>query len=350
MSARPIRSYAKKVHAVLCETFACAVESLPQDMSPQGMWALKVLEEYNTRPAKRLRGSLAAAMYDEASGKEYSREGLELGAVMEVLQNYLLIIDDVMDRSALRRGLPTVHELYKTTRKVSEHEAGMMAINVGLLAEQIAGIMTAHIRVDVQRLVHMSGVIHHNIAVTGLGQIDDLCRASERPPTEAAVLHTYEQKSSYYTFINPLACGLALTGRDDANHDVERFGKPAGVAFQLHDDWLGIFGASDVTGKANLDDIQEGKYTLLVQQALERLEGAERAAFQKIIGNSSATADDLRFVQDVLESSGAAAYVRTRLETCAVQAKQAAREATAWRSGFGEQLCELVDYAVERTW
>lgn len=349
MSARPIRSYAEKIHAVLCETFARAVESLPQDMSAQGMWALKVLEEYNARPAKRLRGSLAAAMYDEASGTEYSREGLELGAVMEVLQNYLLIIDDVMDRSPLRRGLPTVHELYKTTREVSEHEAGMMAINVGLLAEQIAGIMTAHIQVDAQRLAQTSSVIHRNIAVTGLGQIDDLCQASGQLPTEAAVLHIYEQKSSYYTFINPLACGLALAGRDDANHDVERFGKPAGVAFQLHDDWLGIFGVSGVTGKANLDDIHEGKYTLLVQQALERLEGAERTAFQKIIGNSSATVDDLRFVQDVLESSGTTAYVRTQLETCAAQAKQAACDATVWQPGFGEQLCELVDYAVERT-
>jgi len=109
------------------------------------------------------------------------------------------------------------------------------------------------------------------------------------------------------------------------------------VAFQLNDDYDGLFGKSEVTGKENLDDIRDGKFTLLIQQGLERGNDEQRKTLTHLLGNREATTEDLETVRDILTQTGAADYVRDEARKQAVRdeaRKQAAVAAKVARDGI----------------
>ena len=316
----------------------------------QATWALSTIRDYALRPGKRLRGALAACLYDAKTGETYAEVGLSLAAVIELMHDYLLILDDVMDRSATRRGLPTVHEQYQ---KQFSHigadgfESDMMAINVGLLVQHIASWSLSGMDVNT-KIVQQ--IMHRNIGITGFGQMADVAGTITRPTTSEQIIKKYYKKSSIYTFVNPLLCALALAGDTDetAQQQVEAFGLPAGLAFQLRDDWLGIFGSPEESGKSNLDDIHEGKNTFLVQETLGRCTEAQKKTLLEIIGNEQATEDDLKVVKDVMVQTGAVDVAQVLMEKAGREACEAARASSLWASDFADLLRQVVQYSMER--
>ena len=316
----------------------------------QATWALSTIRDYALRPGKRLRGALAACLYDAKTGETYAEVGLSLAAVIELMHDYLLILDDVMDRSATRRGLPTVHEQYQ---KQFSHigadgfESDMMAINVGLLVQHIASWSLSGMDVNT-KIVQQ--IMHCNIGITGFGQMADVAGTITRPTTSEQIIKKYYKKSSIYTFVNPLLCALALAGDTDetAQQQVEAFGLPAGLAFQLRDDWLGIFGSPEESGKSNLDDIHEGKNTFLVQETLGRCTEAQKKTLLEITGNEQATEDDLKVVKDVMVQTGAVDVAQVLMEKAGREACEAARASSLWASDFADLLRQVVQYSMER--
>lgn len=343
-------SYAEPLSALLNDKITGISTSFPADFSAQGVWALNELVDYATRPSKRLRGSLAAYTYDKMTGQKFSTVGLQLGVVLELMQNYLLIVDDVMDSSPLRRGKPTVQVLYASAHPdADDHEAQMVAINVGLLAQHIACLVMADIQEKPEHLKGMTKTIHRNIAITGLGQIDDLYQQLGRHISLSDVERKHALKSAYYTFINPLQSGLALAGIDDIENVAIKYGVSAGTAFQIHDDYLGIFGNGAETGKANLDDIREGKYTFFVQYVADHGSATDVAILTRILGNKRASNADLLTVRDIFEQTGALKVGLMLERKAASRAKVAARNTNIWDASFADDLCNLVDYSLERT-
>lgn len=316
----------------------------------QAAWALSTIRDYALRPGKRLRGALAACLYDAKTGETYAEAGLSLAAVIELMHDYLLILDDVMDRSATRRGLPTVHEQYKRQLSHSgadEFEADMMAVNVGLLVQHIASWALS--RMDVNTKI-VQQIMHRNIGITGFGQMADVAGTVTRPTTSEQIIKKYYKKSSVYTFVNPLLCALALAGDTDetAQQQVEAFGLPAGLAFQLRDDWLGIFGSPEESGKSNLDDIHEGKNTFLVQETLKRCTENQKKTLLEIIGNEQAAADDLNVVKDSMMQTGAVEAAQALMEQAGREACAAAQASNLWTNDFAQLLQQVVQYSMER--
>lgn len=189
------------------------------------------------------------------------------------------------------------------------------------------------------------------MAITGFGQIDDMHQAMGANVTEDDLLRKYKQKSSYYSFVDPIETALLLAGKDPsmARLDAEAYGIPAGVAFQLRDDYLGIFGDTDTTGKPNLDDIREGKYTLMMHYALEAATAIQAEKLISILGDPAADSSDLDTVRAILEETGASERAMKEAHAYAARAGEAAREAASWDSAFGDLLEALVDFSVERT-
>lgn len=351
MTLEDLKNYApyidQHIEKVLCD-FAEEVQLEIDD--EQATWALSTIREYALRPGKRLRGALAACLYDAKTGKTYAEAGLSLAAVIELIHDYLLILDDVMDRSATRRGLPTVHEQYKRQFShigANEFEADMMAVNVGLLVQHIASWALS--RMDMNTKI-VQQIMHRNIGITGFGQMADVAGTVTRPATSEQIIKKYYKKSSIYTFVNPLLCALALAGDTDetAQQQVEAFGLPAGLAFQLRDDWLGIFGSPEESGKSNLDDIHEGKNTFLVQETLERCTEDQKKTLLEIIGNEQATEDDLKVVKDVMMQTGAVDVAQGLMEKAGREACEAARASSLWTSDFAGLLQQVVQYSMER--
>ncbi len=343
--------YRDAINKALDETFREFPEQLGVELSEPAQIALGRLRDYSTRGGKRVRGSLAAATYDEAAGTRLGKPGVQLGVALELMQNYLLIIDDVMDKSVLRRGEPTVHELYLQQRepKVGLHEAQMMAVNVGELAQHMANLVVADVAAGSESVAQTFQLLHTNIVTTGIGQIDDMYQQIGRNVSETDIMRKYECKSSYYTFINPMQCGFALAGKGTSENLelCRKFGLPAGVAFQLHDDYLGIYADPKVLGKPNLDDIREGKYTLLVQYALQHASVAEVKRLRSILGSSKANEEDLVVVRTILEQSGAKAQVQAATSQAAAEAQRVLGE-SGWGKDFTSMLHSLVEFSITR--
>ena len=322
------------------------------DLSDASCAALAKLREYTLRPGKRIRGALGAAAYDFISQTKFAAPGVALAVSLELVQSYLLIIDDVMDKSALRRGLPTIHMLYaqEGDQYTTLHEANMLAINVGLIGQHIANLALCESGEEASHLVSAINRMHQNIVITGFGQIEDLGQRVERTFSQEDIIRKYCLKSSYYTFINPLQAGVALAGVTDAKarQEIRAFGEPAGIAFQLHDDFLGIFGRASTIGKANGDDIREGKYTILVQYALEHAGKDASKELMNILGRSRLSESSILRAQQILRECGAGDYAQRETARYARQAKAYLKAVSIWSDAFKNLLSDLVDYSVSR--
>ncbi|MBC7581242.1 polyprenyl synthetase family protein [Aeromicrobium sp.] len=344
-----LQKYRTDIEAGLQQFFTSAPALLGIEQSAHGEQALSRLENYCLRPAKRLRGSLAALAYDDAAGTNKSPIAIQAAVILELMQGYLLIVDDAMDRSALRRGEATIHELYKSDG-MNAHDADMIAINTGLLAQHLASLQLATVHVPSEVLVRAMQVMQRNIAVTGFGQLEDIAATLSVGVTEADIIRKYVQKSSFYTFVNPLQLGFTLAGVEDATvfAACEKFGVAAGIAFQLHDDYLGIFGAAADLGKSTLDDLREGKSTLLMHYALAQAEPTDVETLRRSLGDAKATDDDLHAVQAILRSCGAEEYCRSQALKYAQVAQSVLATEAIGSVELQAVLQAVVEYSVTR--
>jgi geranylgeranyl diphosphate synthase type I len=316
------------------------------DLSDRSAKCFELLTEYVLRPGKRIRGSLLAAAYDDAAGEDRFHEiGLRAGAALEIVQAYLLMVDDVMDESQLRRGKPTVHRLYEELFRSSPREAEMATILLGAITQTIATDTICALEAPTDVVREVVRWLHYDIALTNIGQLDDISQTAVNRPAYADMVRRYQQKTSYYTFVGPITIGRTLAGEEDVRTKAEAFGVPAGMAFQLSDDILGIFGEPEVTGKSNLDDMQEGKYTFLVHYALEGVDASQYAQLMTILGDRSAGEQELSIVREIIETTGAL----TRVKADAMSyADSAVRATEVWPGAFGELLTEIVRFSTER--
>lgn len=346
-------NYREAINDALRHFFAELPEILDLELSKQSKDALQKIEEYSLRPGKRIRGALACFAYDYATGEEGGKKGIQAAVALELVQNYLLIVDDVMDRSTMRRGKPTVHELYLAEQTVSPkdtHLANMLAINVGLITQHLVNIVLAQIDESPERVQRAVWLLHKNITATGFGQIDDACQQAGLPFTEQDILRKYTLKSGYYTFVCPLQVGLVLGGKTDPNvlQEVTEFGLAAGIGFQLQDDLLGVFAEMENTGKPNTDDLEEGKYTLLIQYALAHTTDSDREFLIGILGRQNISEAELAKAQKILRKCGSEAYTREKAREYAEQAKQHVAKSTFWDQNSKRLLTDIVDYTVDR--
>lgn len=340
-----ITRYRPALEETLQAVMSDARQQFP-DLSDKSAKCFDLLTEYTLRPGKRIRGSLLAAAYDDASGEEFSEVGLRAGAALEIVQAYLLMVDDVMDESSLRRGKPTVHRLYEEAFGSSLREAEMATILLGTITLTIATDVMCALDVPDAAVRQAVQWLHKDIALTNIGQLDDISQTLVRRPSYDDMLRRYQQKTSYYTFVNPITVGRTLAGEDDVRREAEAFGVPAGMAFQLGDDILGLYGEPEATGKSNLDDIQEGKYTFLIHYAMEHADETQRMQLEKILGNRAANEDDLRVVQAVVAATGAYNKVK---QDATLYADKAIKAATVWQDPFKTLLVDTARFSIERS-
>ena len=148
------------------------------------------------------------------------------------------------------------------------------------------------------------------------GQYLDLRLAALPCPDEASAQHVALLKSGRYTVTRPLQLGVALaTGDPDPalTDALTTYGDAVGVAFQLRDDVLGLFGDPVETGKSCVDDLREGKRTLLVLRALALASPSEGRVLRGALGDPELDDDDADRCREIVADSGALASIETLL-------------------------------------
>ena len=269
-----------------------------------------------SRGGKRIRGALVMAGYEMCGGKNQAMI-IQAARAIEMLHAHILIIDDMQDRSALRRGKSTAHVImaeYSRRHKLRgehDHIGISMALNASLIGSQSAMGVLANLDVDPELRLKALSIVSRTLVITAHGQTLDIINELVDEPTEEDIERVLEWKTALYTVINPLHVGMVLAGADcDATDAITPFGLHAGKAFQITDDILGIFGDEKELGKTPGDDIREGKGTLLVLYALKHATAQDRAFLKHRLGNPKLTAKEFARCREIIKDSGALVHAQ----------------------------------------
>lgn len=316
---RAYTEYVPRIEGAIEEFFEGVPSRFKIPLSSRGEQALRLLQEYTLRPGKRIRGCLAALSYDSATGGHYGAAGIQLGVVHELLQSYLLIIDDVMDGSMTRRGKSALHITCRSLDStMQDHEAGMLAIDIALLAQHLANMALLTCNELPHNVATALRTIHSNLFITGLGQFDDIWQTTDRPVPAREIEGMYMQKTGYYTFANPLQSGYLLAGVQDEElfTAMGKFGEAAGVLFQIMNDYDDLF-----AGVA--DDFRDKKYTLLVRHMLTHASKTDGMQLQALLRKQAISQEDIAFLRSLCDRTGTKQYVLERTLYWSKNAKQA---------------------------
>ncbi|PVC93872.1 polyprenyl synthetase family protein [Streptomyces sp. CS147] len=312
----------------------------------------RLVADFALRGGKRMRPLLLWWAMRACSGAE-SEAALRLGVALELIQTCALIQDDVMDRSPTRRGRPAVHIALAEQRGLAA-DAGVRAV-FGASAAVLAGdlaLVWADDTVDetflpLGRRRQVRALWRAMRGEMIVGQYLDLRGQIDGGVSAARALRTAYLKSALYSVERPVALGAALAGADEWTTDALcSASRCAGVAFQLRDDLLGVFGDPAVTGKPSGDDIREGKPTFLVAVARTCADAAgdhrALAVLDRAVGNPDLDETGLEEARSVLESTGARAVVEEKAERLGDRAARRLAQAELDAHG-GEQLLGLLN-------
>jgi geranylgeranyl diphosphate synthase type I len=343
-----------KAKQMIDDDLAAYAQAWQQAADQGSAMAIEAYCQILLRGGKRLRGVLAMQSYYAHGGTD---DAVALGAAraLELIQAYLLVLDDIADRSDTRRGGPSAHRLAETMARGTAirgdvtHYATMQVMNAAQSAAHKAALELLALPVNdaVARAALQS--LHHNIEVTSIGQMNDIYNeATNEIPDEAAIERVLTQKSAYYTFVNPLELGACLAGRETLDETARTYALHAGCAFQIADDIIGTFGSEAATGKSANDDIREGKMTLIAQYGLTHADSAQQTILRSTLGNQQATDADCDKVRQILTATGAYNYTITRGDWHAGQARSALDGSVSFDPAFGQFLDKLVTYVTTR--
>src|SRR3990167_8131146 len=269
------------------------------------------IREFALRKGKRIRPLLLVLSYKGyCSPKKKDFASLyQASTCIELLHNFMLIHDDIIDRSHLRRGKPTMHKvLGKTIKNTDQEKLGYdLAIIAGDIVYALAIDAFLSIQEEPVRKERALKYFIQTAAFTAMGEFIDTVYGVEQLSkiTEHDVFLNYTLKTARYTFDCPLVVGAILAGADEP--DIKRLsevGNLTGQAFQIQDDIIGIFGSQKNIGKSILSDLAESKKTLLVCHAYEKLRGPKRTAFMKCFNKPEKTYHDLLKVRKIFITAG----------------------------------------------
>ncbi len=289
---------------------------------------------------KRLRAVFCLAGWQAAGGRTDDERAERAAAALELLQASALVHDDLMDGSDTRRGRPSAHRAFEQRHLDAgwvgppERFGAGAAILLGDLLLTWAHELLRASGFDPATTDRAAPVFDACTTEVTAGQYLDLVSQASGDDGEDLALRVVRFKSASYTVVRPLQLGAVLAGAGDPLvAELAAYGDPVGVAYQLRDDVLGVFGDPEQTGKPAGDDLREGKRTVLLARTFDRCDGAGRALLARCVGNAGLDSTDVRRLRDLMVSTGARASVEqtiTELEQRAGVAMDAiARSAAA---------------------
>lgn len=303
---------------------------------------------------KMLRGCLASLSY-RLFKKTSETIMIPVGAALELLQSALLIHDDIMDRDTERRGKHSLHHQYALKARDSrlwdpDHTGESLGICAGDVAFFLAFEILSRCQIPDKLARTIFRLSAREMAYVGVAQMMDVYMGAEpEKPTIDDVLRLYAYKTGRYTFSLPLmAGGLAAEANPEVLSVLENLGIYLGTIFQIKDDELGLFGDAAATGKSVGSDIKEGKKTLYYLLLTSLPEGADKRNALKLFGNKGITINEIRFIRDILTTSGIPDKIAAILSTLEEQTYEELEKLNGVDSEAKEILSRFIEYNIQR--
>ena len=261
---------------------------------------------------KYLRPRLVAAAYFGLGGTDLDLLS-EVAGAQQLLHIGLCTHDDLIDDDRIRHGTPNLIATI-TDSGLAAGFTPEVAERQGMAAGLLAGDLALNAALRALLVVRAPDSIRQRLALetasalerTIAGELMDV-QSEVIPPALAEPLRVAELKTAGYSVALPLRLGAIAAGitSESLLEVLYHVGIAFGIAYQLVDDDLGLFGSSAHTGKSVLSDVQRGKRTEHIREAYARAQAPDWAVLNQLLGTASATEDDAAAVREIVVRTGA---------------------------------------------
>lgn len=286
-------------------------------LAPSMLQSATLLEEFCMRGGKAIRPFLVKVGYEIAGGTNEQRESLLTAASsVELHHKHLLIYDDIWDQDEKRYGGLTLEWMYRdifTIQKNSKHMARSFAMFdaawLGALSKELLLESTFNPQILLS-VIHILDTTMFEDTLAGEQILGIECLQKISESTVDEFVHGLELVTARYTFEGPLLIGMRLANSTDKKleHALTVYANSVGIAFQIQDDILGLYGDTQKTGKPVGNDVREGKKTLLIQKAYESANANERQFLESVVGKQSLSHQEIAQVQDLVKRTQSLQY------------------------------------------
>ena len=277
------------------------IESLDWSKEPKGLY--EPIAYTLASGGKRLRPTLALIAAEAVSDSASSLQTvLPAALALEIFHNFTLLHDDVMDRAAVRRGRPTVHVKWNDNTAILSGDQMLIEAY-----KQIA-------QVPADKLPQV--LRWFNEMATGIceGQQYDVDFEHQRTVTIEEYMKMIELKTSVL-IANALRTGGYIAGANSAQQEaLYQYGLHIGLAFQIQDDILDVYGDPKTFGKAIGGDICCNKKTILLLTALEQADAETKAELQQWLMTTDRDAEKIAAVTELYNRLGVREAAETVME------------------------------------
>lgn len=315
------------------------------------------------RGGKRIRGALVVLGYQMAlipngiassqiSHGASRNDILKVAAAYEIFQAAILVHDDIIDKSPLRRGKPSLY-----ARLGGDHTGKSLATCLGDIGFFLAFRLIADSKFPEKEKNRALSIFSKAMLETGLGELLDVELSMDswvKPEDDndggvmSDIVTVYRFKTAFYTITAPLLLGGVLGGLLEGSLDSIRiFGQNLGIAFQIQDDINDIFSDKKQLGKELGGDIREGKKTLLYAYASEHANKRQREILEKYYGNINIGQKEIGVVKEVLVETEALEYALSEASKYSKKAKESIDGITN-NERFQKLFLEMAEYFVNR--
>ena len=312
-------------------------------INDQLMQSFEVMESVNLRAAmahypaaggKRLR-PLLATMVCEAFGGDPDR-AIPFGVALEMVHNFTLVHDDVMDEDDTRRGLKTVHHEYGVPEAILAGDA--------MFARAFEIVLDSD--VDDSCVVKLVEILARSVRLLADGQQMDLDFEDREVVSPEEYLEMIERKTA--VLYSAAAQGGAIIGcaTEPQQESLFEYGRLIGLGFQIWDDVLDLRSTQETFGKPVLNDIRNGKKTLIVVHAIDAMKSPQKDELLSVLGNKDATEEQLQKAKDLLEDAGSIDYASRIASEFVAKAKDELLAVKDER--HREILASFADYMLSR--
>ena len=284
---------------------------------------------------KRLRPYMVIRSCQILGGK--SSDAMISASAVEMVHNFTLVHDDIMDNDEMRHGVPTVHKKF-----------GMpIAILAGDVLFSKAFQIISESKLSPNANTHLISRLAKACVDVCEGQLLDIKMADEKKiPTQAEYITMIGKKTAALFDVSCAMGAICATNRPKDISNLSAFGRNLGIAFQITDDLIGVMGDPKITKKPVGNDLREGKKSLPILMAIKLANGNEKKIILKAFGNSKISKSELNKAVEVIRSLGIEDKVRNQ---ALKYAEKSEKSLIKYSGSAKEELTALLDFVVRRS-
>lgn len=304
----------------------------------------KSLKEYVLREGKRVRPALVLFGFLGFNPKE--APGLYTTSLsIELLHDFMLIHDDIIDRSDMRRGQPAMHTIlgdYVKKFPKADCTGEDLGVIIGDILYSIGIDAFLAVKVDpVYKERALSRFVRAGV-FTGMGEFYELENGLNpiEEISRESIFKVYDFKTAFYTFAYPLCIGATLAGASDEEIEkLNEYGKYLGEAFQIKDDIIGMFQDEQDIGKSAISDLEEGKKTILPWYGYNNGNEEQKKIIKELLEKENVNTNDLELMRKTLIATGALDYAKEQIKELSEKARtilKSSKISTKYKTILGE--------------